>query len=295
MSFAAKKAMSVQVVGIEQDVTERQKLIGRLEESQQLYKQAQELAQMGNFSWDIKSGTVFWSDEVYKIYGRPFGEIIGFDDAFVPVIPEHREKVQAAINEVIATKQGKSISYAIRPKGDELKYVLLHTDVRLDSNGNVGCIVGTVQDITDKEVLIERLQQSENLYKQAQSLAHMGNWTYDLETKEITWSDELYRIYERENSTPLTPDEWRAYLEPEELKRIDEQYHKAISEKKPIDIIHSIRLPSGRKKMLHRRGEVIFDNTGKQVRIVGTTQDVTEQLRVQAELEESQTFIRKIT
>jgi PAS domain S-box-containing protein len=283
------------VVGIEQDVTERQKLIGRLEESQQLYKQAQELARMGNFSWDLHSGEVFWSDEVYKIYERPFGQPVKFDDAFAPVVPEYRERVQAAITNVLSTRQGESVSYPIRLKNNVVKYVLLHTDVRLNNSGDVGCIVGTVQDITDKEVLIERLQQSEKLYKQAQALAHMGNWVYDLQDGTIVWSDELYKIYETTNGRPLTPEQWRTYLEPEEMKRIDEQFEQALTEKKPIDVIHSIRLPSGRKKVLHRRGEVLFNDSGKPTKVVGTTQDVTEHFRVQAELEESQTFIRKIT
>lgn len=283
------------VVGIEQDVTERQKLISKLEESQRLYKQAQELAKMGNFSWDLQKGEVFWSDEVYHIYERPFSESIKFEDAFAPIIDEHKEKVQRTIQDVIANKEGRSISYAIRKSDGTLKYILLHTDVRLTSDGDVGCIIGTAQDITEKEELIERLQQSEQLYKQAQTLAHIGNWTFDLETNKIAWSDELFNIYERPKGRPLTREEWRSYLSPEDCDRLDEQYRLAITEKHPLDVIHAIYLPNGKKKMVHRRGEVVLDQQGKAIKIIGTTQDITEHFRVQEELKESQTFIRKIT
>lgn len=283
------------VIGTEQNVTEKQKLIGKLEESQRLYKQAQELARMGNFSWNLKTGEVFWSDEVYKIYERNFGEDVRFVDAFEPIIDEHKQAVHDAVEEAITGKKAKSVSYAIRTKSGELKYVSLHTDVSLAKDGSVACIIGTAQNITEKEQLINRLRESEQLYKQAQSLAHMGNWTYDLETKAITWSDELFAIYERPVRKPLSDEEWQTYLEPEERDRMLAQLQEVIGEHKPLDSIHRIHLPSGKTKILHRRGELVYDQTGRPIKLVGTTQDITEQYQTQAELRESQNFIRKIT
>lgn len=283
------------IIGIEQDVTEKQKLINKLEESQRLYKQAQDLSKMGNFSWDLTSNTVFWSDEIYRIYERTLGETINFEDAFTPIIDEHRERVKEAIDTLIATKKGSSISYAIRKKDGGLRYINLHTDVQLKNDGTIGCIVGTAQDVTEKEELIIRLQESEKLYKQAQTLAHLGNWTVDLHTNEITWSEELFKIYEREKGTPLTMEEWFACLDPKDRLRIEKSMELAIQNNEPIDIIHQINLPNGKTKILHRRGEVIFNSAGEPVKIVGTTQEITKQFQIQSELKESQTFIRKIT
>ncbi|RYF84905.1 MAG: PAS domain S-box protein [Chitinophagaceae bacterium] len=132
------------VIGTEQDVTEKQKLIGKLEESQRLYKQAQELAKMGNFSWNMQTGEVFWSDEVYKIYERPYGEDVRFEDAFDPITEQHKPHVQRAIEETIQTKQGRSISYAIRKKDGGVKYINLHTDVGLNKDSSISCIIGSL-------------------------------------------------------------------------------------------------------------------------------------------------------
>jgi PAS domain S-box-containing protein len=283
------------VIGTEQDVTEKQKLISKLEESQRLYKQAQELAKMGNFSLDVQTGDVYWSDEVYKIYERSQGETIQFEDAFSPITEEHKSKVQEAIAETIASKRGRSISYAIRKKGGQLRYVNLHTDVGLNKDGEVSSIFGTVQDVTEKEELINRLQESEKLYKQAQSLAHMGNWTYDFITDKVTWSDELFAIYERANKEPLSREEWNSYLDSSDKELINKSFDEAVANHKPLDVIHRINLPGGKKKVLHRKGEVIYDQTGKGLKMIGTTQDISEQYKTQTELKESQTFIRKIT
>jgi len=283
------------IIGIEQDVTEKQKLIAKLEESQRLYKQAQELAKMGNFSWNVRTNDVFWSDEVYKIYEIPYGEKVQFDDAFKPIIDEHKRFVQKAIEETISSKTGRSIGYAIRKKDGGLKYINLHTDVGLDKDGEVSFIIGTAQDVTEKEELIQRLQESEKLYQQAQSLANMGNWTYDLVTGKIMWSDELFAIYEMPKGKPLTTEEWNGYLDPGDKERMQQQLETAISQHKPLDITHNVNLKNGKKKILHRKGEVVYNETGKAVKIIGTTQDITEQFKIQSELKDSQTFIRKIT
>lgn len=283
------------VMGIEQDVTEKQALIAKLEESQNLYKQAQELAQMGNFSWNLQTGDVFWSDEVYKIYERPCGETVRFEDAFAPIVDEHKAKVQAAIQEAVTSGKGQSIGYAIRKKDGALRYINLHTDVQLTEDKSVACIFGTVQDVTEKEELIERLQQSEKLYKQAQSMALLGNWSVDLLTNKITWSDELYAIYEIEKGAQPSMDKWYSYVEPEERERVQTEFRRVMEEGKALDITHAIVLPNGKRKILHRKGEIVYDQSGKAVRMIGTTQDVTEQWEVQTELQESQNFIRKIT
>ncbi|HEY0042326.1 MAG TPA: PAS domain-containing protein, partial [Flavisolibacter sp.] len=285
----------VSVIGTEQDVTEKQKLIGKLEESQRLYKQAQELAKMGNFSWNLQSDEVYWSDEVYKIYEIPFGEKVKFEDAFLPIIDEYKAPVQQAIEQTIAEKKGRSISYPIRKKDGRLKYINLHTDVGLSKDGTVTCIIGTAQDVTEKEELIRRLQESEKLYKQAQSLANMGNWTFDLATKKVTWSEELFAIYELPKGEPLTPDEWNSYLDEGDREGMYKALENAILDKKPLDITHRVNLPNGKKKVLHRKGEVVFGEAGQAIKLIGTTQDITEQYLTQSELKESQTFIRKIT
>jgi len=286
----------ISIVGTEQDVTDKQKLISKLEESQRLYKQAQELAKMGNFSWNIETNEVFWSDEVYTIYERPFGEQVSFDDAFTPILDEHKPAVKHAIEQTIATKKGRPISYAIRRKDGGIKYINLQTDVDLKKDGSIGCVIGTAQDVTEKEELIRRLQESEKLYKQAQALANMGNWTFDIASQKVTWSDELFDIYELPaGSEPLTREEWNQYLEPGDKERMHAEMEKAVSQQKPLDIIHRVTLKNGKKKVLHRKGEVIYDATGVAIKIIGTTQDITEQYQTQSELKESQTFIRKIT
>jgi PAS domain S-box-containing protein len=72
-------------------------------------------------------------------------------------------------------------------------------------------------------------------------------------------------------------------------------YEDCVREKKLYDKVHRVVLPNGKIKVIHRKGEFILNEQGEVIKMVGTTQDVTKEYKVQQELKENQTFIRKIT
>lgn len=289
-----KSGKPVKLVGTAQDVSERYNLIEQLQKSESLYKQAQALAQIGNFNWHIKTNEVFWSEEVYKIYEMEPGSPVTFETAFQPIIPEDKQRVQQVIEESFSTKEGKSVSYAIATKEGRIKYINLETELVSDENGEIVNFLGTAQDITERQVLIEQLQESQRVTQQAQSLAHIGNWVFDLKTETYTWSDEMYNIYEIGKDREMTVAEWEKFIHPEERKQVMEYFRRSLEFKTPYERTHRIVVGSGVTKTIYRKGEFVFDQNGDAVKMIGTTQDVTEQHRVQEALRANQEFIRKI-
>ncbi len=286
----------VMVVGTERDVTDKQNLISRLKKSENLYKQAQALAHVGNWSWDIEANRVEWSDELYRIYGlEPGSEIIAFDEYLSFVHADDRERVKALVDEAIASKGQWSYTHKVQRKSGEVRIVYSTGEVLVDDKGKPNMVIGTAQDVTERQSLIDRLQESERLFKQAQALAHLGNWSMDLKTNQFNWSEELYRIYELDPNTQLSFEDWSNYIHPDEREDVIRYYEDAIRTKKLYDRTHRIVLANGKVKTIHRKGDLILDENGEPAKMVGTTQDVTEEYRVQQELKDNQTFIRKIT
>lgn len=288
-----EKGKVYMLVGTAQDITERQHLIDQLQESEKLYKQAQALAKLGNFAWNLSANEVIWSDEVYRIYELPLDTPVRFESAFEPILDEYKPSVRQMIEATISQKTGHSVTYPIKVKKG-IKYLNLETDVILDEKENVVRIIGTAQDITERQLLLERLQDSEKHFKQAQSLARIGNWTMDIKTKEFTWSDEMYNIYELSKDEHFNFEKWLDHLM-DDREEIIAYYEDCLKNHNTYDKIHRIRLTNGKIKVIHRKAEFTYDNNGQPLRMIGTTQDITDEYRTQQELKDNQTFIRKIT
>lgn len=286
----------VLVVGTERDITEKQTLIDKLRNSENLYKQAQSMAHVGNWNWDIKTNTLEWSDELYRIYGlEPQSKKLSYEDYLSFVHPADKEKVVAQVQQAMQSKQSWNFIHRILQDNGEVRILQATGEVLTDETGEAYMMHGSAQDITERQMLIEKLQESEKLYKQAQSLSHLGNWMFDLQTKETIWSDEMYNIYEIPINEKFGFDNWVKFLHPEEKEDILNYYEECIREKKLYDKIQRIVLHNGKIKTIHRKGELLFDEQDVAVKMIGTTQDITAEYQVQQELKENQTFIRKIT
>lgn len=283
------------VFGTERDVTEMQSLIKKLQESDRLYKQAQALAKVGNWFWDIMENRVDWSDELYKIYGlEPQSEMINYETYLSFIHPDDVNLVTSYIEKSLTTHEPYNFSHRIYKK-DGTEAILNSTgEVLLNEIGIPYMMVGTAQDITEHQVLINRLKESETLSQQAQAIAHIGNWTYELPTGEYKWSDELYNIYNIPRERMLSYEEVTNYIHPDDREETLAYLQHCIETGKDYDKYHRIILDDGEIKTIHRRAKVIRDEKGNPVRLVGTTQDVTEQHRIQQELKDNQNFIRKI-
>src|SRR5215213_6814872 len=145
-----------------------------------MYKQAEELAGMGNWRWDVTTNKLEWTDQLYKIYGlKPQSEEITIDRFIAFVHPEDRPAIKRSIE---SNFPEDFIDYTFRIIADDGAEKTLRSIAQIQKNeqGQLISIIGTEQDITERQSFFLKLQESEKLYKQAQSLAKVGNWSMDL-------------------------------------------------------------------------------------------------------------------
>ncbi|HVX25651.1 MAG TPA: PAS domain-containing protein [Parafilimonas sp.] len=135
--------------------------------------------------------------------------------------------------------------------------------------------------------------QSE-MFRQSQALAQIGNWQWNLKTKKLTWSDELYKIYELELQTPIVSDQISCFIHPDDQHLVNKYMQVSAETFQPHDFYYRIILKDGREKVLHAKGEVLLNANGVAEEMFGTLQDVTDQKQKEKELEDSRKFIEKI-
>ncbi len=137
--------------------------------------------------------------------------------------------------------------------------------------------------------LLDALRKSEASLVNAQRIAHLGSWDWDIIKNKIHWSDEHYRIF---GVTPQSFDAtYEAILErihPDDREFLKKSVNNALYEGKPCCIDVRIVLPDGSERSIHTQAEVVFDHTGKPIQISGTTQDITERKMIKKKLIEIQ-------
>ena len=112
--------------------------------------------------------------------------------------------------------------------------------------------------------------------EEAQALTHLGSWEWDIATNNISWSDELYRIYGmKPQERPIGFEEFIELIHPEDRKQVQDIISESFQSGQPFEFEHRIILPSGSERILKGMGKTVTGSDGKPTRMLGTSQDVT--------------------
>ncbi len=137
--------------------------------------------------------------------------------------------------------------------------------------------------------------------KEAQQIAQIGHWNWEVPTNKLTWSDNLFSIYGLSDPEEMNYEKFISHIHPEDKELVQNEVGNAFQTKKFNEFFHRIVTPSGEIKTIHARGEVVVDNDGKVIGMMGTGQDVTKQKLLEQQLietskkfEERNRFIEKL-
>jgi two-component system, cell cycle sensor histidine kinase and response regulator CckA len=168
----------LRIVVTAQDITDQVEARELLRESEARLKSAERLAQVGHWSWNIKTDRVYWSEEVYRIFDRPADYIPAYS-SYLQLLPQQdRDRVDQWVRDCLAEKRGKPIEHRVVRSNGELRIVTCVSEVSLDEQGAPVALLGTVQDITEarrgQEESLAR-QRLEGLGTLAKGVAHDFN------------------------------------------------------------------------------------------------------------------------
>jgi PAS domain S-box-containing protein len=254
-----------------------------LRRSERAMNEGQRLAHLGTWEMDLQTGRPTWSDEKFRIYGFE-------PQSFTPTMEQVRRAVLAedlpnflAVMETVArTGESQEVSYRITRPDGSIRHV--HTLAAAENNSQgVPCrIVGTMQDVT-------ALVQTENAYKEAQRISHLGNWTLNLSDGSLQWSDEKYRLYGYEpGSVEVSLDFTRRAVHPEDVDRVMQFVDTVAKTGEPETTIYRIIRPDGEVRHLRSSAEVGRGADGEVREVLGTTLDTTELVEAQSTLQQTE-------
>jgi PAS domain S-box-containing protein len=152
----------------------------------------------------------------------------------------------------------------------------------------------TFNDVTQRNAAVRALEASQRHLMASQRIAHVGSWEYevqqtdDLGANPLRGSDECFRIYGYEpGEVALTVTAFLRRVHSEDRMGLIECLRHAIENREIYSYEHRIRRADGVDRIVHSRGEILYDErTGMPVRLIGTTQDVTERSRVRRQIQQ---------
>lgn len=139
------------------------------------------------------------------------------------------------------------------------------------------------------------LEMKNKQLNEAQQIANLGSWEWEIATGELHWSDNLYKIYGLDPSEKISFEKFSSLVHPEDRDRILDQVSKAALGAPFTDMHHRIITPAGEIKILQARGETIFNKEGTVARMIGTGQDVTQQKLTEQQLLNQMEELKKLS
>ena len=197
------------------------------------------------------------------------------------VHPDDVASTRAIDAKIMAGDSTVSFENRYRCKDGSYRYLLWTAIASLEPQ----LILATARDITDQKKSKQVLEDSRRSLAEAQEIAHVGSWEWDISADRVTWSDELYRIYGHQpGAFAVTYQRFLEQVLPEEREHVDGIVRRAFETGQFPDYQHRIRRADGTVRTLQAGGRVDMGDDGKPARMAGTSQDITERMQAQAEL-----------
>jgi PAS domain S-box-containing protein len=257
---------------------------------QQELNKALEIAQIGSYTWDLTSNYISFSPQLLKILGLE-GKDISYEQYMSLVHPDDRKLFHDTIEEAIHNRWAVDVEYRIFRKDNEERIVWGKGEVTYE-NGKARTMQGTVLDVTEKRLTELEVQYREAQLVEAQNIAQIGSFDWDLLNNKSSCTAELYRIFGWPSYRELNFSTFEKLSHPDDLEKVFLALHNAMQHKAPYDLEYRIICPDQTQKWVWARGKVTFDNNGNGIRLTGTVLDITEKKHAEEEInKKNQTII----
>jgi PAS domain S-box-containing protein len=276
------------------DVTERveasraaAEALRAAQRSQRLQRIAGEAAKLGGWVLDLAESRVTWSDEVCAIHEVPDGYSPGVAAAIGYYAPEHRLIMSRAVAACAEAGTPFDIELEVITAKNQRRWVRSIGEAVRAPGGGIVQVQGALQDITDRKQVEDALRASEGRLRDAQRIASLGSWDWNIVTGKVEWSAQLLALFGRQGALVHDYDAALRSVHPEDRERMQQAVQDALTGRAPYDLEYRVIWPNGSVRVLHAQAEVTRDADGRPVHMAGTALDITERKRAEAHLAET--------
>jgi len=250
------------------------------------YRRIVEAANLGIWALDPEGATTFANGKMSDILGYSSEEMATL--TLLDVLDEPGKAQAAGSLERRRRGESAQIECALVRKDGTHVWLLVNASPLLDEGGDYEGALCMVSEITERKRVEALIQLGEQQLADAQRVAHLGSWEWDVVTDQLSWSDELYRIFGLEPGELVpTYAGYLAQLHPDDVDTVNAFVGTAMHGGGRYEFEHRIVRKNGEIGWIRSRGEVVFDEAGTPLRLHGTGLDITASKRTEEALQHS--------
>jgi PAS domain S-box-containing protein len=240
---------------------------------------------------------MMWFDEAWRVLGVAPDALPATTAAFRALLhPDDAARMAALYEQVYVEPRAYAEEYRIQPAPGVVRWIRELAEARLDATGKMQLLVGTLQDVTDQVEAERRVRESEERLLRAQRAARVGAWEWDIVAdRSYSTPDELelYGIApDAETPPPSGFEDFINLVHPDDRERVRAANLDAVATRGPLEAEFRIMLPGGKVRWLLTKGDIIADEKGRSVRMVGVNIDITQRKEAEAALSASEERFR---
>lgn len=286
-------------VGAFLDVTARERAIRELERSELILEQAQELARIGSWVSEHarEGGALQWSKETCRIFGLAPEEFDGRVETFFAMVhPEDVEAVHCAGADAKAGKREYEIEHRIIRADGAVRWVHERARIERDAAGEPLRMIGVCQDITERIEAERALRESDARLRAAMDAANMLGWETDLLTGQVTYSRDPAAYFGLDAEAAVGAEDGGGVLiHPDDRAEVLRQFDLCLDSGSDVyDVTFRSAAAGDEERWYRATARVVRDGSGRAVRTVGVTQDITERRLADERVRKSEARYRMI-
>jgi PAS domain S-box-containing protein len=213
--------------------------------------------------------------------------------AFSKIHANDRERIQGIFLDTVRTGTGMRAEFRLVLSNGDMRYIESQGDAIRDADGSVSGVLVVSRDVTARCLTESALRSRESQLSDAQRIANVGSWEWDLRSNSFNCSEQLLVIYGLRHETPPSRyEDLLAEVHPEDRERVEAIVRDALAGGKPFEFEQRIVRPDATVRILHTRGRADHDDLGQPIRVIGVCQDITERGTVEEQTGSSEERFR---